>query len=141
MFSFKKVIARCGTQNAPGNDSEKLIVGQLYTDNTKKSINYDRARIVLTDTIIYIKKNKKIRNKNPAILPLLDMGLTLLETSEPERILQDIDNPGLYSCPNCFKYIESHATKCRCCGKKVIPIYKQKRELNDAYKIVGGDLY
>lgn len=141
MFNFKKVIARCGTQKAPGNDSEKLIVEQLYTDNTKKSINYDRARIVLIDTTTYIKKNKKIRNKNPAILPLLDMSLTLLETSEPERILQDIDNPGLYCCPSCFKYIDPNITHCRNCGSKVIPIYKQERKINDVNTIVGGDLY
>lgn len=55
MFNFKKVIARCGTQKASGNDSEKLIVGQLYTDNTKMSINYDRARIVFIDTISYMR--------------------------------------------------------------------------------------
>lgn len=127
MFN-KKRKARRGTQKAAGNDKEIIIVNQLYTDSSQMSINFENCRCKYKHTIEELKDNRRLRKKHPAILPLLNLGLSTLDLLTPEYILHDIDNHGLYCCPRCYKYIEATSTKCWHCGANLIP--KGKR-IND----------
>lgn len=120
MFDFlKKKKLGAERRNAPSNDNEMITVHSLYNDGRKKSINYNKAETIYYATISVLRRNSRFRKKYPDVLPLLDLGLTLLIADAPKTILQDADNPGLYCCPSCFKYIEPHVTRCLNCGARV----------------------
>lgn len=120
MFN-KKRKARRGTQKAAGNDKEKYIVHKLYTDERQMSINFKYALGVYVSVINDVRNNKRLRKRYPELLPLLEVGYTLLDEYTPERILQDVDNPGAYCCPRCFHYVADTNSRCGYCGTALIP--------------------